>query len=305
MSRIELPLSIDLAGTYELLDRLQLALEIRLFDELAASLLPTTEIQFTTQLSGVNYARLDDGSLWLHDTQRGAVAHLMTQSAQLDLWRGNDGLDRRYFWHSFVRSAVAFYLSDLHYTPLHAAALVDPTGKLWLFGGYTHAGKSTLTIGLLEAGWGYLGDDGVILAESETGIVAHSWWGSSLLDPILADTYPHLARHLGEWIGNRRSIDLRACYRSQYLDRQMPVRLVFPTLDPTEPLARLSTLNPGLALAQLMKHAATHLLEDPQPHLLRLQTVCLQSDCFMLHLGLAARTQPHRVAKILINSVDS
>jgi hypothetical protein len=299
MSRIEPVLSIDLTGTYELLDRLQLALEIRRSDELAPSLPPINEIQFATELNGVNYARLEDGSLWLHDTQRGAVAHLITQSSQLDLWYDDRHLNGRYFWHSFVRSAVAFYLSDRHYTPLHAAALVDPIGKLWLFCGYTHTGKSTLTIGLLEIGWGYLGDDGVVLAESETGIIAHSWWGSSLLDPILATTYPHLDQHLGEWIGNRRSIDLRECYRYQWCDRQMPVRLVFPTLDPTEPLARLSTLKPGLALAQLMQHAATCLLEDPQPHLLRLQALCLQSDCSMLYLGLAARTQPHTVAKTL------
>lgn len=138
---------------------------------------------------------------------------------------------------------MALYLSDRGYTPIHAAALVDPLGKLWLFGGYTHAGKSTLTIGLLEAGWGYLGDDGLLLGDSEAGVVAHSWWGSSLLDPILVASYPHLERHLGEWIGQRRSIDLRECYRSQWVVQQVPVRLAFPQLDRTEPLARLRDIS--------------------------------------------------------------
>jgi hypothetical protein len=301
MSKIEQSLSIDLAGTYDLLDRLQLSLELRMPPEPAPSLPLVTEIGFATQLNGVNYSRQEDGSLWLHNPQIEAVAHLKTQSSQLDLWYGNDDRHRRYFWHSFVRSAVAFYLSDRDYTPLHAAALIDRTDKLWLFCGYTHGGKSTLTIGLLEAGWRYLGDDGVILATSDRGIVAHSWWGSSLLDPILATSYPQLERHLGEWIGNRRSIDLRECYKSQWSDRQMPVRLVFPTLDASEPLARMSSLSPGMALAQLMQHAAPWLLEDPQPHLQRLQSLCWQSQHGMLHLGIAARTQPHTVAEILFD----
>lgn len=194
---------------------------------------------------------------------------------------------------------MALYLSDRGYTPIHAAALVDPLGKLWLFGGYTHAGKSTLTIGLLEAGWGYLGDDGLLLGDSEAGVVAHSWWGSSLLDPILVASYPHLERHLGEWIGQRRSIDLRECYRSQWVVQQVPVRLAFPQLDRTEPLARLRDISPGMALAQLMQHSAPWLLENPQPHLQRLQALCVQSEHFSLHLGVTARTQPDRVAAIL------
>jgi hypothetical protein len=295
----ETPLSIDLIGTTELLDRLKLVLEFRVHDQPAPQLGLEIQVQFSTQLNSVCYSRLDDGSLWFYDTQIGAVAYLMAQSTQMDLWYGNCDGDRRYFWHSFVRVAVAIYLSDRDYTPIHAAALVDPMGMLWLFGGYTHAGKSTLTIGLLEAGWSYLGDDGVVLADSQSGIVAHSWWGSILLDPILATTYPHLSEYLGDWIGKRRLINLRKCYGSKWVEQQVPTRLVFPVLDAAEPLARLAPLSNGMALSQSMQHSAPWLLESPQSHLVRLKALCSQSDCLELHLGLAARTQPHLVAKIL------
>lgn len=301
--------SIDLAGTRELLDRLQLSLEFQLQEQESVPTMPEG-FELVIELGNTGYWRSVDDSLWICDRVTGAVAYLVAGSAQLQLWQGS--LDRRYFWHSFVRSAVAMYLSDsprerLHqrgYTPIHAAALVDPVGKLWLFGGYTHAGKSTLTIGLLEAGWGYLGDDGLLLVDSEVGVVAHSWWGSSLLDPILVTSYPHLERHLGEWIGQRRSIDLRECYESQWIEQQVPVRLAFPQLDGSEPLARLVPISPGMALAQLMQHSAPWLLEHPQPHLRRLQALCVQSEHFSLHLGVAARTQPDRVAAILELRLD-
>jgi hypothetical protein len=306
--------SIDLAGTRELLDRLELSLEFQVHEQESVPTMPTG-FELVVELGDTGYCRSIDDSLWICDRVTGAVAYLVTGSAQLQLWQGSlvggSGAfapaiaspleNRRYFWHSFVRSAVAMYLSDRGYTPIHAAGLVDPAGQLWLVGGYTHAGKSTLTIGLLEAGWGYLGDDGLLLAEREVGVVAHSWWGDSLLDPILVASYPHLESYLGEWIGRRRSIDLRECYRSQWLEQKMPVRLAFPQLDGSEPLARLVRISPGMALAQLMQHSAPWLLKHPQPHLRRLQALCMQSEHFSLHLGVAARTQPDRVAEILMS----
>lgn len=288
--------SIDLVGTRELLDGLQLSLEFQVHEQESVPTMPEG-FELVVELGDTGYWRSIDDSLWIGDRVTGAVAYLVAGSAQLQLWQGS--LDRRYFWHSFVRSAVAMYLSDQGYTPIHAAGLVDPAGQLWLVGGYTHAGKSTLTIGLLEAGWGYLGDDGLLLADSEAGVIAHSWWGGSLLDPILVASYPQLESYLGEWIGQRRSIDLRECYRSQCLKPQMPVRLAFPQLDGSELLARLVQISPGMALAQLMQHSALWLLEKPQHHLRRLQALCVQSEHFSLHLGVAARIQPHQVAEIL------
>jgi hypothetical protein len=289
------PLLIDLVGTYELLDRLKLPL-VFIVHGGAAPMVPT-ELGFEAEFGGIRYQRSNNGNLWLHDPVTGATAQLTAQLSQLHLWRGTQ--DSRLFWHSFVRSAVAFYLSDQGYTPLHAAALVDPTNQLWLFAGYSHSGKSTLTIGLLEAGWGYLGDDGVVLAHEGQSIVAHRWWGSSLLDPVLVTTYPHLAAYLGDWVGARQSIDLREYYGNQFVDRQVPRRLVFPHLDKNEPLARLTPLSSGMALAQLMQHSAPWLLEHPQPHLLRLHTLCLQTGHFMLHLGISMRTCPHEVTQVI------
>jgi hypothetical protein len=281
--------SIDLAGVEDLLDRLQSPLKLQIYDNQPPVISP--EFQFVFELGGVSYWRSLDQSWWLQAKDTGGVAHLIAPLHQQP--------NQRYFWHSVMRSAIAIYLSDDGYTPIHAAALVDPIGQLWLFGGYTHTGKSTLTIGLLEAGWSYLGDDGILLADDNWKVVAHSWWGSSLLDPILVTTYPHLVNHLGDWVGDRRLINLQSCYVDQYLTHQIPVKLVFPQLDQTEPLAKLVPLSPGLALAQLMQHSAPWLLKNPQTHLGRLQALCLQSEYFALHLGLIARAQPHQVASVL------
>jgi hypothetical protein len=288
---------IDLAGVWDLLDRLQSPLELQIHDDRPPVISP--EFLFVFELGGVSYWRSTDQSWWLLAKDTGGVAHLIAPLQQLHLWPDPHQPTQRYFWHSVMRSAIAIYLSDYGYTPIHAAAMVDPIGQLWLLGGYTHAGKSTLTIGLLEAGWSYLGDDGVLLADDHLGVVAHSWWGSSLLDPILATTYPHLATHLGDWVGNRRLINLQNCYADQYLTHQIPIKLAFPQIDQTEPLAKLVPLSPGLALAQLMQHSAPWLLKNPQTHLGRLQALCLQSEYFTLHVGMIARTKPHQVANVL------
>jgi hypothetical protein len=287
---------LDLLGTYELLNALKLPLQIQ-FNQGSMPMMPlATEATFSTQFGLFVYSRLSHGCLWLTETRSGSVACLKGDC--LALWTTPD-VDHRFFWHTFMRMAVAAYLSDRNVTPLHAAALVDPGGALWLFAGYTHSGKSTLTIGLLESGWQYLGDDGVVLAETDVGIVAHSWWGSSLLDPILTEHYPHLIHEMGDWVGQRRAIDLRQCYPHQWLTENTPVYLAFPCFDTAEPLARLEPLSPGMALGQLMQHSAPWLLENPQPHLRRLQALCCQTQHFTLHLGSALRTQPDRVNCIL------
>jgi hypothetical protein len=288
---------IDLAGVFELLDRLQSPLKLQIHDDRPPVISP--EFQFVFELGGVGYWQSSDQSWWMQAKDTGGIAHLIAPLHQLHLWPDPYQPNQRYFWHSVMRSSIAIYLSDYGYTPIHAAAMVDPIGQLWLLGGYTHTGKSTLTIGLLEAGWSYLGDDGVLLADDNLGVVAHSWWGSSLLDPILATTYPHLANHLGDWVGNRRLVNLQSCYVDQYLTQQIPVKLAFPQLDQTEPLAKLVPLSPGLALAQLMQHSAPWLLKNPQTHLARLQALCLQSEYFTLHVGLIARAKPHKVASVL------
>jgi hypothetical protein len=67
-----------------------------------------------------------------------------------DLWTLTDAL--RYRMLEVVESRLARYVS------LHAAA-VARDGRLVLFAGPSGAGKTTLTLALLGAGWSYLTDD--------------------------------------------------------------------------------------------------------------------------------------------------
>jgi hypothetical protein len=64
-------------------------------------------------------------------------------------------------------------------------------------------------------------------------------------------------------------------------------------------LAELRSVNLGYALGTLMQHGAPWVLAAPDRHLPRLRSLCLQSQCYALHLGSIVRTHPDQVAAIL------
>lgn len=58
---------------------------------------------------------------------------------------------------------------------VHAAAVVAPSGGVWLLVGDSHAGKSSTVATLALGGWGYLSDDQVVIGEQRGRIVAEGW----------------------------------------------------------------------------------------------------------------------------------
>ena len=71
--------------------------------------------------------------------------------------------DGHVFSHVFLLIAVVVALRWRALFHVHAGALVSPGGSGILVAGGAGAGKSTLTLALLEAGCDYLGDDAVFL----------------------------------------------------------------------------------------------------------------------------------------------
>ena len=75
---------------------------------------------------------------------------------------------------------------------LHASGAVDPSGRAWILTGDTGAGKSTLAFALSRAGWRVLGDDGVVLQITSTGVIAHAWKEPLRVSLSLAPKYDML-----------------------------------------------------------------------------------------------------------------
>ena len=286
----------DYQGIVDLLNALQLPLQIV---TQAPSIKPdSNQVRFSTTIGTLKYSRLTSGSILLTDWQN-SHAYISQETHQLHLWNSQNSANQRQIWHELARYAVAAYLCDLGYTPIHAAAVVDPKSRAWLIAGQTHAGKSTLVVGLLESGFSYLSDDGLILHPTQQGIIAHAWWGSSLLDPIVSETYPHLKPYLGQKVRERHLIDIKSIYAHLWQPKAVPNYLLFPCFDSTVETAYLEPLSPGIAMAELMRNTAPWLLETPTSHLKCLQSLCSQTQYFQLHLGERLRTHPHQLATVL------
>jgi hypothetical protein len=185
----------DYQGLTALLQRLQIPVVIQVHQNSGS--LPQSIAQTVTPVAIGDFMLwpIMAGECWLAHPDSGCWAYLNPHAQQIELWPPFNLQEERFFWHSFLVMTVAFYLSEQGYTPWHGAGLQDPQGRSWLFGGYSHGGKSTLTIGLLAAGWRYLSDDLLFLANQGEQVNAYGWQGISVLDPILGETYEHLQSH--------------------------------------------------------------------------------------------------------------
>lgn len=79
---------------------------------------------------------------------------------------------------------------------VHAAAVVDPRGRAWLLTGDSGSGKSTLAYALARLGWKVMGDDGILISATETGITAHEWHAPLEVSSSLVDEFPELRAEL-------------------------------------------------------------------------------------------------------------
>jgi hypothetical protein len=79
---------------------------------------------------------------------------------------------------------------------VHAAGVVDPHGRACLLTGDSGSGKSTLAYALARFGWKILGDDGVVISVTASGITAHAWHAPLEVSSSLADEFPELRAEL-------------------------------------------------------------------------------------------------------------
>ncbi len=295
--KIELDaIKVEQLGIYSLLDQLGIPLNLTFAAQIERLL---EDVVFSIELSTYHYYRLINDDILIEDLNRECAVRINTKEQQMTVFvKHEQQIDRR-LWHELIRHGISAYLSDCGCTPIHAAAVVSPDGYSWIIGGQTHAGKSTLVLGLLAAGWKFLSDDSLILRAEAGKIVAYGWLGMSLLNPILIETYPHLNDQIGAAVGERRLVDLKSCYPKQLISKTQPQGLLFPYFNPDTPIAALETVSSGTTLGNLMTHSATSLIEKPQPHLLNLRNLTYQCEYFNLALGKSLQTQPDLVADIL------
>jgi hypothetical protein len=184
---------------------------------------------------------------------------------------------------------------------VHAAGLARGERGV-LLPGDTGAGKSTLTVTLIRAGWDYLSDDALLLRAGPTGVEALAVPDEFHLDPALGERFPELAG-LAERepysAGRRRAFRPEEVYARSPVPACMPSVLLFPQISPGG--TRAEAMAPSQALTALIRVSALVLLDErvAASHLDALRRLVSQCRCYRLYHGPDALADPERVSRLV------
>ena len=162
---------------------------------------------------------------------------------------------------------------------LHAAAVADPAGRVWILTGENGAGKSTLAYALVRQGWKLIGDDGVIIERTANGITAYPWREPLAVSRALVSAFPELAEKANE-PGYRDERD-RVPMRFPVTKRGTVAALAILQRGDSDTLERMSQAE---VLAFLVKQSVMVMLADGHSaaHLAALQALAMSVPAYRL-----------------------
>jgi len=252
---------------------------------------------------GAPALRLGAADAWVDAAAGRAVFRCTAGSGGwTDLARGTAGLVPAAFgeetreavaWdvYSMCTIACALLLGRMHRALAHAAAVVAPGGGAWLLAGDTHAGKSTTSVNLIEAGWRFVSDDHVVLFRDEDGGIRVEGWPRRF--------------HLDEgWAGGsplhrRGEVDPHRRWPGRWQRTAPLAGLLFPRVDANLPTV-LSPLPAAEALAGLMRQSPWLLADRAcaAEVLAFLRSAC-ERPAYTLRLGLDTYRDTDRLLEVL------
>lgn len=150
------------------------------------------------------FADGEDLLLW----DGGSLARVAAGGRRVELAVADASLEDPYlFAHVFLLIALVLALRWHGLFHLHAGALVAPDGRGLLVVGGAGAGKSTLTVALLEQGCSYLGDDAVLVQAEGPRLLAFP--RAFHLTRRSAAPFPRVLAHLADALstGEKRRLD--------------------------------------------------------------------------------------------------
>lgn len=184
---------------------------------------------------------------------------------------------------------------------LHAACVVYGDAGC-LIVGESDSGKSTLTLRLVEQGWGYLTDDSVLLREAGGHVEARPLRRDFCLDPEAEALFPDAAArwepHLAD--ARKQRLHVRDLYPGRAAGRCVPRLVLFPQIVP-EAASRLVPLSPRDTLLGLLRQTgAPAWLDGPAAaaHLGDLRRLAGQAQGYALLAGRDLRDSPAAAAAL-------
>ena len=189
---------------------------------------------------------------------------------------------------------------------LHGAGLVSPNKAGVIITGPCGSGKSTLSIGLIRAGWGYLSDDALLLRDVNKAVEVLALRKSFYVDEDNAQRYQDLS--LGAIVpdsvgGQRRQLALHESHPDQYACRVTASLLLFPKIV-SHATSTLKPLTGAAALTKLLAESGGQLFDrrSMSQHLQILKRLIDQTRAFELQSGQDLHNDPSKLATLLADS---
>jgi hypothetical protein len=213
----------------------------------------------TSQGTVLRFAELEDSAgRGIGTLDRGRLTTAIFPGTPIRLYQDPSAAGVRRVY-GLLQHGVALALRRRGAALLHGACLSDGARAIVLFGG-RGAGKTRVALGLLRAGWGYVADDKLVLAQGQAHLY-EPWIG--IRDWHL-DACPWLAERLPPDIARRKS-RLRRQTRARLRvlgERHLGKRLAAPWAERLNPAANVDVarLFPNAAVLESARlHAAVHL----------------------------------------------
>ncbi|HEX8905638.1 MAG TPA: hypothetical protein VF771_12380 [Longimicrobiaceae bacterium] len=247
--------------------------------------------------------RLGSADVWVAAAAGRAVFRCTAGSAgEADLARGVVHLHPAAFGEE-TREAVAWdvynmctlscamLLARMHRSLAHAAAVVAPDGGAWLLAGDTHAGKSTTSVNLIEAGWRFVSDDHVVLFRGGDGRIRVEGWPRYFhLDEGWEDGSP---------LHRRGEIDPHERWPGRWLRTAPLAGLLFPRVEADRP-TELAPMAGTEALAGLMRQSPWLLADRAcAAEVLSFLRAACEHPAYALRLGLDTYRDTARLLEVL------
>ena len=180
---------------------------------------------------------------------------------------------------------------------LHAGALVAPDGRGILVAGGAGAGKSTLTLALVEAGCAYLGDDAVFLSTRDGETVVLALPRPFHVTPGTAAAFPRVGALLSDRLptGEKRRLDPRLAWPGrERTSMGPPSLLLLPRVSgsPTTVVERLSSAEAMGALIESSTYVVVDGLPGATEHLDVLRRVSDGVAAFRVESGTDLMREP-------------
>ena len=191
--------------------------------------------------------------------------------------------------------------------PLHGGALSQDGQGVLLVADSGH-GKSTLSFGLVRAGWQYLSDDSIFLRHSSGNIEALAFRKNFGLLPEAQLQFPEIA---SVWRNqftqeDKQCIPMDDIYPSQAVDHCYPRIILFPEIEDS-PSSRLVEVDATQTLFELIGQSALVTLEPQRAtdHIELLKSLLHQCQTYRLFAGHDLRDHPPLLSNMLTDLLHS